>query len=49
MIITYVTNDKNTAPYWYAESEDSNYDGIGPTPLEAVCAMINQMEKELKL
>ena len=49
MILTYVTDDSNTSPYWYAETNSANYDGMGSSPLDAVCALVNQIEKELTL
>jgi hypothetical protein len=47
MILEYVTAKMDgtpTKPYWYAHNLDN--DGTGPTPLDAVCAMVNQIEAE---
>ena len=46
MILEYVTDDSSGKPYWYAHNDDN--DGTGPTALDAVCAMVNQIEREKK-
>jgi hypothetical protein len=48
MNLEYVTTKYGapTEPYWYAHTLDN--DGTGPTPLDAVCALVNQIEREAK-
>lgn len=31
---------------WYAITDDENYDGTGATPLDAVCDLVQRMERE---
>lgn len=47
MILEYVNTKMDgtpTTPYWYAHNLKN--DGTGPTPLDAVCALVNQIEAE---
>jgi len=49
MKLSYIDFDSSGKPYWHAETNNGDYDGAGTTPIDAVCAMVNQMERELKL
>jgi hypothetical protein len=49
MKLMYITDDSSGVPYWLASTNSDGYDGSGKTPLEAVCSMVNQMEKEMSL
>lgn len=44
MNLTFHPKKGGSPAYWYAETDDGGHDGDGATPLDAVCALVAQME-----
>lgn len=46
MKLSYHPPKGGSAGYWYAVTDDGGYDGDGPTPMDAVCALVLSLEEE---